>query len=100
MMPNANSLLTLQDAGERYQQLRKAAGKTQSEVAAAAGLRQETLSRFERGRASDLSTTKLLRLLEVLGMQMAFVPATRRPNLNELLQERRQATSAVNSGQA
>lgn len=100
MMPNANSLLTLQDAGERCQQLRKAAGKTQFEVAAAAGLRQETLSRFERGRASDLSSTKLLRLLEVLGMQMAFVPATRRPNLNELLKERRQSTSTVNSGQA
>lgn len=94
-MPNANSLRTLQDAGERYQQLRRAAGKTQSEVAEAAGLRQETLSRFERGRASDLSSTKLLRLLEVLGLQMAFEPATRRPDLNELLQERRQGSVVV-----
>jgi len=49
------SLWAWQDLGERYQQLRKAAGKTQSEVVDAAELRQETLSRFERGRASDLS---------------------------------------------
>lgn len=92
MMSNTNALLTLQDAGERYQQLRKTAGKTQTEVAQAAGLRQETLSRFERGRSTDLSVGKLLRLLQVLDMQVEFVPTTRRPNLNDLQQERRHAS--------
>ena len=89
MMPNANPLLTLPDVGARYKQLRKAAGKTQTEVAAAAGLRQETLSRFETGTSSDLSAGKLLRLLQVLDMEMEFAPATRRPNLNDLQQELR-----------
>jgi transcriptional regulator with XRE-family HTH domain len=92
MMPNANSLLTLSDVGARYRQLRKVAGKTQTEVAEAAGLRQETLSRFETGASSDLSAGKLLRLLQVLDMEMEFVPATRRPNLNDLQQERRHAS--------
>lgn len=90
MMPNANPLMTLLDVGARYKQLRKAAGKTQAEVAEAAGLRQETLSRFETGASSDLSAGKLLRLLQVLDMEMEFAPATRRPNLNDLQQERRQ----------
>ncbi|MDP3654227.1 MAG: helix-turn-helix transcriptional regulator [Rhodoferax sp.] len=92
MTPNTNSLLTLRDAGERYKQLRKAAGKTQTEVAEAAGLRQETLSRFETGTSNDLSAGKLLRLLQVLDMEMEFVPTTRRPNLNDLQQERRQVS--------
>lgn len=88
-MPNANSLSTLPDVGARYKQLRKAAGKTQTEVAEAAGLRQETLSRFETGTSNDLSAGKLLRLLQVLDMEMAFAPATPRPNLNDLQKERR-----------
>jgi HTH-type transcriptional regulator/antitoxin HipB len=91
MTPNTNPLLTLSDVGALYKQLRKAAGRTQSEVAEAAGLRQETLSRFETGASNDLSAGKLLRLLQVLDMEMEFVPATRRPNLNDLQQERRHA---------
>ncbi|MES2948698.1 MAG: helix-turn-helix transcriptional regulator [Pseudomonadota bacterium] len=92
MMSNANPLLTLPDVGARYRQLRKAAGKTQTEVAAAAGLRQETLSRFETGAANDLSAGKLLRLLQVLDMEMEFAPTTRRPNLDDLQQERRRVS--------
>ncbi|MES2582196.1 MAG: helix-turn-helix transcriptional regulator [Pseudomonadota bacterium] len=84
--------MTLTDVGARYKQLRKAAGKTQTEVAAAAGLRQETLSRFETGASSDLSAGKLLRLLEVLDLEMEFVPATRRPNSNDLQLELRNAS--------
>ncbi|MEI8169116.1 MAG: helix-turn-helix transcriptional regulator [Rhodoferax sp.] len=79
----------LPDLGEQFQTLRKAAGKTQDEVALAAGMRQEALSRFERGRGGDFSLAKMLRLLQVLGMEMEFVPATRRPTLDSVLDERR-----------
>lgn len=94
MTPNAylhdGSLLTLPDVGQRFQALRKAAGKTQTEVAAAVGMRQEALSRFESGRGNDFSLAKLLRLLEVLELQLDLKPATRRPSLNEVLSEVRQ----------
>jgi HTH-type transcriptional regulator / antitoxin HipB len=91
MTPNANSfddeLLTLPDVGRRFQQLRKAAGKTQTEVAQAVGIRQEALSRFESGRGNDFSLAKLLRLLEILELRMDFAPVTRRPSLVDVLKE-------------
>lgn len=80
---------TLPDVGERFRELRKKSGKTQSEVASAVGMRQEALSRFESGRASDFSLTKLLRLLQVLDVELDLVSTTRRPTLSSVLDERR-----------
>ena len=80
---------TLPDVGNRFRQLRKKAHKTQSEVAGAVGMRQEALSRFESGRGTDFSLTKLLRLLQVLDVELDFVSATRRPTLSSVLEERR-----------
>jgi len=97
MTLNANSVeqegLTLPDMGRRFQALRKAAGKTQTEVAQAVGMRQEALSRFESGRGNDFSLARLLRLLEVLELRMELAPATRRPSLADLLQEVRQGAN-------
>lgn len=80
---------TLLDVGNRFRQVRVNAGKTQSEVACAVGMRQEAISRFESGRGADFSLTKLLRLLQVLDMELDFVSATRRPTLSSVLEERR-----------
>jgi transcriptional regulator with XRE-family HTH domain len=81
---------TLPDLGAAFRALRKQAGKTQTEVAQAVGMRQEALSRFESGRAADFSTAKLLRLLQALGLELELRPATRRPTLTAVLQERRE----------
>jgi HTH-type transcriptional regulator / antitoxin HipB len=86
-------LLTLPDVGRQFQALRKAAGKTQTEVAQAVGMRQEALSRFESGRCSDFSLSKLLRLLEVLDLRMELAPATRRPSLADVLQDVRKGAN-------
>lgn len=81
---------TLPEVGEAFKRMRKQAGKTQTEVAAAVGMRQEALSRFESGRGADFSLAKLLRLLQALDVQLEFVPAgPRRPTLDTVLQERR-----------
>jgi transcriptional regulator with XRE-family HTH domain len=97
MTSNASSfddeLMTLPDVGRRFQVLRKASGRTQTEVAQAVGIRQEALSRFESGRGNDFSLAKLLRLLEVLAVRMEFVPATRRPSLADVLKEVRAGTN-------
>jgi HTH-type transcriptional regulator/antitoxin HipB len=86
----SDPLRTLPEVGQRFQVLRKAAGKTQTDVATAAGMRQEALSRFESGSAADFSLAKLLRLLQVLELQLDFKPVVRRPTLDEVLHEVRE----------
>lgn len=73
--------------GRQFRALRKAAGKTQAEVATAVGMRQESLSRFESGAGNDFSAAKLLRLLRVLGHEVQFTPLVRRPTLGEVLSD-------------
>ncbi|HSW18024.1 MAG TPA: helix-turn-helix transcriptional regulator [Ramlibacter sp.] len=90
MTANAYSMETLPGVGAAFRQLRKQAGKTQVEVAAAVGMRQESLSRFESGRGTDFSLAKLLRLLQAVDGQLDFKPeGPRRPTLKAVLQERR-----------
>lgn len=89
MSSDAYLMETLLDVGRRFRALRKRAGKTQQEVAAAVGMRQEALSRFESGNGADFSLAKLLRLLQALEMNLEFAPATRRPTLDTVLAERR-----------
>lgn len=84
-----NPMSTLPDLGKRFQTLRKAAGKTQTQIAQITGMRQEALSRFERGRSNDFSLGKMLRLLQALEMEMNFQPVTARPTLDSVLDERR-----------
>ncbi|HWL28207.1 MAG TPA: helix-turn-helix transcriptional regulator [Burkholderiaceae bacterium] len=84
---------TLPDVGARFQKLRKRAGKTQSEVAQAVGMRQEALSRFESGAATDFSLGKLLKLLQTLDLELDFKPVMRRPTLDDLLAERRSSAN-------
>ena len=82
---------TLSDLGRQFQALRKAAGLTQDETARRAGMLHEALSRFERGRGADFSLAKCLRLAQALGHDLAFVSASSRPTLDDVLAERRQA---------
>ena len=90
-------LTTLPDLGRRFRALRKAAGKTQTELATAVGMRQEALSRFESGAGADFSLAKLLRLLQALELELDFRPVVRRPTLNDVLREVKQGH---NSGPA
>ncbi len=82
---------TLTDLGEEFQSLRKKNLKTQGDVAAATGMQQEAVSRFERGRGNDFSLGKLLRMAHALGYELQFVPAHKRPTLTDILEERKQS---------
>ncbi len=86
---------TLVDLGHEFQLLRKNAGLTQEAAAARVGMTQEALSRFERGRGTDFSAAKLLRLAQALGHDLAFLPADRRPTLEDVLAERRGEKNAL-----
>lgn len=90
-----SDMKTIVDLGAEFQQLRRLSKRTQGQVAAATGLRQEALSRFERGRGNDFSVAKLLRLVQSLGYEVQLVPARSRPTLDDVLAE---ARTSANTG--
>ena len=86
---------TLVDLGVELKQLRQQTKMTQEQVAAALGMRQEALSRFERGHTNDFSVSKLLRLAQTMGYDLQFVPQHGRPTLSDVLAETR---ASANTG--
>jgi transcriptional regulator with XRE-family HTH domain len=61
---------------------------TQSQLASVAGLAQSTLARFETGKVGEFGSRKLLRLLEILGLELSLVPVSQTFTLDDALKER------------
>jgi len=66
---------------------------TQKELAALSGMGQSTLARFETGGVAEFGSRKLLRLLEVMGHEMSFVPMHRSFTLDDALADRQRVFS-------
>lgn len=81
----------LPDLGREVANLRKERLMTQKQLAALAGMGQSTLARFETGGVAEFGSRKLLRLLEVLGHEMSYVPMNRSFTLDDALAERQRA---------
>lgn len=79
---------TLPDLGLAVARLRKEHRMTQKELAQLSGMGQSTLARFETGGVAEFGSRKLLRLLEVLGHEMSYVPMNRSFTLDDALAER------------
>jgi transcriptional regulator with XRE-family HTH domain len=79
---------TLQELGEAVASRRRTLRLKQGEVAARAALSQALLSRFERGRAAEFGSRKLLAVLAVLGMELQFTELGASGSLDELRRER------------
>ncbi len=79
---------TLIQLGAAVSERRRALGLKQGEVAARAGVTQEALSRFERGRLAEFGSRKLMAVLAVLGMELRFVETEAAGSLDELRRER------------
>ena len=79
---------TLPELGEAVAARRRALGLKQGDVAAQAGLAQEALSRFERGKLAEFGSRKLLAVLAALGMELQFVEIGVSGSLDELRRER------------
>jgi len=85
-----NTHMDLQEVGQQIATIRKDKRLTQVQLAALAGLSRATVDAFENGRASDIGTSRLIRILGVLGLELVVRPATQeRPTLEELLEEAR-----------
>lgn len=79
---------TLLELGAEVALRRRALGLKQGEVAARAGISQDMLSRFERGKAAEFGSRKLLAVLAVLGLELQFAPSGASGSLDELRGER------------
>jgi len=90
---------SLPDLGRALARLRKERGLTQKELAAACGMGQSTLARFETGGVAEFGSRKLLRLLEVLGHEMRYVPMNRSFTLDDALAERQREFAAGSDAQ-
>jgi transcriptional regulator with XRE-family HTH domain len=82
---------SLPDLGRAIAHLRKKHGMTQKELATLVGMGQSTLARFETGGVAEFGARKLLRLLEVLGHEIDYVPMKRSFTLDDALVERQRA---------
>ena len=79
---------TLMEVGEAVADRRRSLGLKQGEVAARAGISQEALSRFERGKSAEFGSRKLLAVLSVLGMELQLAEISASGSLDELRRER------------
>jgi len=83
-------MLLISTLGSSIATRRKAARLSQSELAKKAGVSRATLDALENGRCGELGYSKITRLLTALGLELKIQEAgTRRPTLDELLEEGR-----------
>lgn len=82
------SMNNLPELGRAVAVLRKQRNMTQKELATLSGLGTSTLARFETGGVAEFGSRKLLRLLEVLGHELAFTPGRASFTLDDALAER------------
>jgi Predicted transcriptional regulator with C-terminal CBS domains len=83
-----HQMQTVLELGEAVAARRRFLGLKQGEVAARAGVTQEALSRFERGKTAEFGSRKLLAVLAVLGMELRFTELGWSGSLDELRRER------------
>lgn len=79
---------TIFELGEAVAARRRALGLKQGEVARRAGIAQEMLSRFERGRSAEFGSRKLLSVLAMLGLEVEFIETDVPGSLCDLKRER------------
>lgn len=63
---------TILELGAAVATRRRLLRMKQGDVAASAGISQELLSRFERGKLAEFGSRKLLAVLAVLGLEIDF----------------------------
>jgi transcriptional regulator with XRE-family HTH domain len=92
-------MLSLISIGNEIAAHRRKHKLSQPALATKAGISRATLDALENGRAGELGFTKLSKLLAVLGLELKLQAAsTRRPTLDELLQEERDDQSLDRRG--
>jgi transcriptional regulator with XRE-family HTH domain len=77
----------LSEIGHHIRQARKQRRMSQAELAALLGMSRTTIGQIEHGTVREVGVRKIIRLLEVLGLELRVRPAGRPPTLDELRDE-------------
>jgi HTH-type transcriptional regulator / antitoxin HipB len=81
--------MNLAEIGHAVREARRAAKRTQAELAKALGMSRASISGVENGTVREIGVRKLMALCASLGLALEVVTPGRRPTLFELRQERR-----------
>ena len=76
--------MDLKELGRQIALARREQGHTQSQLAEIAGLSRQTISALERGDLTALGVRKVLRLLDVLDLDLVLRQAGHRLTLDDL----------------
>ena len=79
----------LLEIGREIRRERKRRNWTQSALAEPLGMSRTTISQIENGSVRDIGIRKVIRILEILDLELRVRPAGLPPTLDELLEENR-----------
>jgi transcriptional regulator with XRE-family HTH domain len=83
--------MDLGEIGNVFRAARREKGRTQTELAHSLGMSRATLSALESGRCDEIGVRRLTALLESVGLDLFVAPRRKRPTIDDLLAERRNA---------
>ena len=75
------------DIGQQIRAERKRRKMTQSELAKLLGMSRSTISQIENGTVQEIGLRKLIRILDVLGLELRIRHTGTPPTLDELREE-------------
>lgn len=81
--------MRLNEVGPLLKDARKAAKLGQEQLAAPLGMSRATISAIEHGRCQEIGFSKLVALLNAVGLELTVRPRVSRPTIDELRAERR-----------
>ncbi|MBE0504963.1 MAG: helix-turn-helix transcriptional regulator [Desulfuromonadales bacterium] len=77
----------LYEIGQQIKLARKERKMSQADLATMLGMSRTTISQIENGSVQDIGVRKIIRILEILGLELRIRPAGRPPTLDELREE-------------
>ena len=83
------SHMALADIGAAIAAARKAAGRSQAELAGSLRMSRATISGIENGTIREIGMRKVLALCAALGLELSATARRARPTLQELREEQR-----------
>ncbi len=87
--------MDLETMGSLLKAARHESGRTQEEIARPLGMSRATLSALEGGRCEEIGVRKLSALLESVGLELYVAPRRKRPTLDDLRMEIRNAKGST-----
>lgn len=77
----------LYEIGQQIKLARKQRKMTQADLATMLGMSRATISQIETGSVQEIGVRKLIRILEIFGLELRVRPDGRPPTLDELREE-------------